>query len=355
MRKVFLFLFVLIVFDLSSQESLDVQTITIVDDFVPEVPEANKIDFTTSYIDSISLEKDFNYYFFDSHLIFPNEEVLISSVRLKGHPVNKIHNSFLKGGLFLNNLNPSLNFYYNTLRLKNRDEFSWGVYGDYEKIKFNKLNIDDSYFALGSQFKKTWSKGVLTSFLDYKSNAYNCYSNENDFKKNNILSLKGKYINLFKHENGFNFDVNFNFSNTIIDKSYRESLVDLGLNIKHLMFNKYIYTSLSVSVSSYLLGQDALMNQINNNLFSLSSFVYSSFGVLDIKYGFRYFKNQDNYFYPYVSLLLNKNSEYNNFNFSISGSYVKNNIIDRLRENKYLVDNFIILNKNEKINFSMNY
>ena len=201
MRKIFLFLFVLTVFDLSSQERLDVQTITIIDDFVPEVPDANKIDFTNNYSDSISMKKDFNYFLFDSHLIFPNEEVLISSVRLKGHPVDKIHNSFLKGGLFANNLSPSLNLYYNTLRLKNSDEFSWGIYGDYEKKKFNKLNIDDSYFALGTQFKKTWDKGVLTSFLDYQSNNYNCYSNENDFKKNNNLILKGKYINLFNYKN----------------------------------------------------------------------------------------------------------------------------------------------------------
>ena len=355
MRKIFLFLFVLIVFDLSSQERLDVQTITIVDDFVPEVPDANKIDFTNNYSDSISVDKDFNYSLFDSHLIFPNEEVLISSVRLKGHPVDKIHNSFLKGGLFANNLNPSLNLYYNTLRLKNSDEFSWGIYGDYEKKKFNKLNIDDSYFALGTQFKKTWDKGVLTSFLDYQSNNYNCYSNENDFKKNNIFRLKGKYINLFNYKNGVNFDFNFDFHDTRIEKSYKESLFDLGFNIKHLMFKKDIYTSLNLSITSCLFDQDSFINQINNNLFSLSSFASSSFGLLDIQYGFRYFKNQDNHFYPYLNLLLNKDSEYNNFNFLISGSYVKNNIIDRLRENKYLIDYFIILNKNERINFSMNY
>ena len=252
MIKVFLFLFVLIVFDLSSQERLDIQTITIVDDFVPEVPDANKIDFTTNYSDSISMEKDFNYYLFDSHLIFPNEEVSISSVRLKGHPVDKIHNAFLKGGLFLNNLNPSLNLYYNSLRLKNSDEFSWGIYGDYEKIKFNKLNIDDIYFSLGAQFKKTWDKGVLTSFLDYQSNNYNCYSNENDFKKNNIFRLKGEYVNLFNYKNGVNFDLNFHFHDTRIEGSYKESLVDLGLNINHLIFNKDIYTSLYLSISLYI-------------------------------------------------------------------------------------------------------
>ena len=73
------------------------------------------------------MEKDFNYYLFDSHLIFPNEEVSISSVRLKVHPVDKIYNSFLKGGLFLNNLNPSLNLYYNTLRLIRKNNWQMNL------------------------------------------------------------------------------------------------------------------------------------------------------------------------------------------------------------------------------------
>ena len=118
MKKIILFTLIFCYNYVFPQENIDVQKVVVIDNFVPEVPDSEKINFFKNFSDTIIIENEFKYILFDNHLKFSNEDINISSVRIKGHPVEKMHNSYIKGGSLLNNLSPHISFYYNSYSTK---------------------------------------------------------------------------------------------------------------------------------------------------------------------------------------------------------------------------------------------
>ena len=359
MKQTILFILILLNTSVFAQnQEIDAQKVIVVDEFIPEIPDSYKINFNNNNNnDTVIIDSDFKYLLFDSHLKFSNENVDITAVKIKGHPVSKLYNAYIKGGTLLNSISPHVNFYYNSLRLANRKDFNWGIYGDHETFKFDNFNINSKITSVGSFIKKIEKHGIISSNLDYLSNNYNCYANNDDIKKYNLFSVKGEYNNLIKNQNNIDFDISIDAYNLKVDNSHQESAFELGANINHELFDKEFTTSLFVEFSKggIVTSDFSVVSWETSTVFDFQSIVSWYLKDVHINSGFIYSYNESSHLYPYFEFLINDNSEYNKLSFLISGDYVQNNIIDRIFENQYLADSLDMLEQNQKFKFILNH
>lgn len=156
-----------------AQDSLQVDSFTIVKEYVPTLSQSAKIRINPEIKDTHNLELDLNYDFLDKSIPTQFNPESIEAANLKGEPLVRLHRSYIIAG-FGNNTTPLGEIYFNQLRSK---KTSYGIHARH--FSSNGIsNIENSNFsenAIGANGSMYSRKYTLSGDVKYKYNHLNYY------------------------------------------------------------------------------------------------------------------------------------------------------------------------------------
>lgn len=147
----------------AQNDKLDVQEVQVVEQFVPEVLDAQKLNIIPQIEDTFSVERSVHYTILPKEYVSQFRLDTIKAAKIKGEPINKLYASRVQLGLG-NAALPSLSYQYNSLRDK---KWAYGLHAAYEE---NYLRSSDRYADQRFTHFSAFGKGVFDQLI-IKANA----------------------------------------------------------------------------------------------------------------------------------------------------------------------------------------
>ena len=261
--------FVLVSVKLLFSQDIDQAEVKVLEGFIPEIPDSEKIKETTDFIDTNEIDKAQIYSFLNKTLDVSYESRPLKSAKLSGEKFPDLISTsvFLGGGTHSIHSNVS----FNSIR---KDDHSYGVilnqFSNRYKVRYDDITRTDdifknSFINLNAFGKKIGDKNIFVVNLDYDRRTSNsvedfieptkcnsCNLNRFSFSKFGISMFSKELSNHeLKHKTKFFIsDLNELSENSIHFSSILSKYVYNYPFIVKLEFNDYINYSNTDSLSS---------------------------------------------------------------------------------------------------------
>lgn len=202
--RIFALLGLLICGLVQAQDSdLDAQEVEVIEEFVPMVPPARKIVDIPQLVDTVRLKKKVSYTSLSRRYETTFQVDTIKPAKIKGEPIAKLYQQYLKIGLGNASL-PSLEAYYNSLRDR---QWSYGFALAYKHSEAKLKSLYDAGFQknkVETYAKGVFDFGILNASIAREGNVFSAHGSQSRLEEAQMrqywgysqanISLESKHI-----------------------------------------------------------------------------------------------------------------------------------------------------------------
>lgn len=352
---------------LFSQDTLKSDNIYIVKGFKPEIAKSNKLPEIPKTIETNVKPIAVEYSFINKQLENRFDIDPIKPAKMKGEPLDKLYNHYVKAGLG-NNLSTLLDVNINSKRSR---KYMYGVtlnhLGSAGKVKNVAYSgfTQNNFNAFGKQFL---AKQMLYADFNYSWDFYHYYGIENtnvnlpqianfkDYKKANQQwfnkpSLKLGYQSFNKDSSDLNYTVELSYYN-LTDHYYKfENRAILNSSFEKLYGKEFIKLDASVDVNLFRNGLFDVYSD-NSVLFRLHPQIISKGKKWHLNAGLAVFLDAETdakfYFKPVAEFKYNLIKNIIIPYVGIDGAIQRNTFDSFRQSNQFLSNHFEMNNSNQK-------
>jgi len=342
-----------------AQTTLTEDTFRIVKAYKPILIDANKIENNPSIDDSWKPETKVKYSFMNKQIPVSFETEPIKAARIKGEPLVKLYNGYVKAGVG-NALVPLGEVYYNNLRSK---EYSIGVHATYLNLReLNKIEGSDMQNLQAEVFgKRFWKANTLSSKLAFNQRSFNYYG---------FYDLPRIELTTKADENAIDQKYTRLGAEVTLESTKQDSFnlrhkvsmqYAMQSNISNAMENNFkIVGQLSQFKNQELYLVDALIDynkydpQDGNTIIAVKPQISTIGERFRVKAGLGIYVNAGNeanfHFYPLAEIKYNVIEDVLIPYAGVKGEIRRNNYLSLTTENPFVDENILLANSNEKLN-----
>lgn len=345
-----------------AQEALTKDTFRIVKAYKPILIDADKIEKKPTIDDTWKPEVKVNYDFINKRLPVSFTTEPIKAARIKGEPLIKLYNGYVKAGVG-NALVPFGEAYYNNLRSK---EYSIGAHARFQNMReVNNIKGSDMQDLYASVFgKRFWKANTLSSRMSFYQRSFNYYGFY-DLPRQELAS-KAEEDNIDQRYTRFSALVNM------------QSTKQDSFNLRHSVSMQYamqtnksneaennfkVFGQLSQFKNQELYLVDAVIDfnkydpQDANTIIAVKPQISTIGERFRVKAGLGIFVNSgeetDFHFYPLAEVKYNVIEDVLIPYAGVKGEIRRNNYLSLTTENPFVDEGIFLANSNEKINAYM--
>ena len=155
---------------------LDAQEVNVIEQYVPTVPPARKINDIPKIVDTVKVEKTVHYSTLPKQYQTSYQIDTIKPAKIKGEPIPKLYQTYLRLGLG-NTALPSFEGYYNSLRNKQWNYgFELGYHNSTAKAKGYDAGFQSNKVA--AYGKGIFDFGVVNTNISRAGNVYSAHGSQ---------------------------------------------------------------------------------------------------------------------------------------------------------------------------------
>lgn len=160
---------------------LDTQEVNVIEQYVPTVPPARKINDIPQIIDTVKTEKIVHYSTLPKQYQTAYQIDTIKPAKIKGEPIPKLYQTFLQLGLG-NAALPSFEGYYNSLRNK---QWNYGFELGYHNATAKAKGFDAAFQKnrVAAYGKGIFDFGVVNTNLSREGNVYSAHGSQSSLEE----------------------------------------------------------------------------------------------------------------------------------------------------------------------------
>ena len=231
---------------MAQDQDLDVQEVDVVEQFVPTIPPTRKIVDIPKISDTVKVQKKVYYSILSKHYQTAYQIDTIRAAKIKGEPIPRLYQTYLKMGLG-NTALPSFKGYYNSLRNK---QWSYGLEAGYDNSPAKVEGYDAGFQQTNIA---AYGKGVLDFGI----------VNANISREGNVFSAHGMQDGLSQQQ---------------MHQYWGYSQFNFSLESKHNSRDRLRYFT-AIHLSD--------LNEMTENNYGFESLLKKRFGTYDYSFGFK--------------------------------------------------------------------